>query len=100
MVDTASDRVSVSDIERELGALGYELSAFELPIGPALVASGRSMESMPGIDEQIELYSQRYYVPIEDGGSIAVLSFTTPTMPLVEEFGELFEAIAETLYVS
>lgn len=98
IVDTDA-AVSVSDIERELGARGYELAAVALPAGPAMVATGTSMESMPGVDEQIEVYSQRYYLPLGDDGGIAVLSFTTPTMPLVEEFAELFEVIAETLHV-
>jgi hypothetical protein len=38
-----------------------------------------------------------WYVPHESGRRIAVLTFSTPNVGLAEEFGEVFDALADTL---
>ncbi|HTC80073.1 MAG TPA: hypothetical protein VK848_00900, partial [Acidimicrobiia bacterium] len=38
-----------------------------------------------------------WYVPHESGRRLAVLTFSTPNVGLAEEFGEVFDTVADTL---
>jgi hypothetical protein len=71
-----------------------------LPAGPAVVASGRTLLSDESWDEPVEACTRRYFIPVPGSDRLAVLAFLTPNVVLVEHFGQVFDAIAESVAFS
>jgi hypothetical protein len=69
----------------------------ELPSGPAVRLRRRIHGSVPGQEIRVEVEDVQWFVPSPDGGEVALLAFSTPTLGLAEPFGDLFDAIAGTL---
>lgn len=70
----------------------------ELAAGPA--ARVRHREQVPGANGSAtgpEAEVVTWYVPHQSGRRIAVLTFSTPNVGLADEFGEVFDVLADTL---
>ena len=61
--------------------------------GPAPGRVPAEGESAAGPEAEIVTW----YVPHESGRRLAVLTFSTPNVGLADEFGEVFDALADTL---
>ena len=85
-------------LETALRGRDIETEILDTPGGACLVRRERAGRLLPDTDQLTEVYSAMYYLP--SGGEVIVLSLTTPTMALVDEFSALFDAIAETIEVS
>ncbi|MFN8053635.1 MAG: hypothetical protein U0Q22_19530 [Acidimicrobiales bacterium] len=55
---------------------------------------------LPGIDEAVPMHTVRYYQEIDDTPYVAVLAFTTPNVPVAEDFTELFDQMAATFSIT
>ena len=67
----------------------------ELMAGPGLRVGRRQVVSgATGETSEVEIV--QWYVPHEGGGRLAVLTFSTPNVELADQFGEVFDAIAQT----
>lgn len=49
--------------------------------------------------ESSDAYAHSYLVPHDDGEALCILQLVTPSIGYVEEFGRLFDAIAQTLRI-
>ena len=70
----------------------------ELEAGPAARVRRRGRvpaENGSGTGPEAEIVT--WYVPHESGRRLAVLTFSTPNVGLAEEFGEVFDTVADTL---
>ena len=68
----------------------------ELPAGPGARVRRRSrVPAAGGAGPEAEIVT--WYVPHESGRRLAILTFSTPNVDLAEEFGEVFDALADTL---
>jgi nucleotide-binding universal stress UspA family protein len=79
-------------------AARYGGEATELDAGPA--ARVRRRRPVPeawagSTGKEAEIVT--WYVPHESGRRLAVLTFSTPNVGLADEFGEVFDALADTL---
>lgn len=55
---------------------------------------------LPGIEEAIPMHTVRYYREIDDSPFTAVLAYTTPNVPLADDFTDLFDDMSETFSIS
>jgi|JI10StandDraft_1071094.scaffolds.fasta_scaffold230063_3 hypothetical protein len=94
----APEQLQLGMLETALRGRDIETEILDTPGGACLVRRERAGRLLPDTDQLTEVYSAMYYLP--SGGEVIVLSLTTPTMALVDEFSALFDAIAETIEVS
>lgn len=95
VVHTIGEQVSLRSIEEgltERGA-GPRMSMVESAAGPAAKVRDRSVIPIPGSEQQLEVALRHYYVPVPGGHRIALLSFSTPTLPLEDDLDQLFDAM-------
>jgi hypothetical protein len=100
VVDAApSDRPAPeSTALAEALAARYGGEVGQLAAGPA--ARVRRRGRIPGANGSqtgAEAEVVTWYVPHESGRRIAVLTFSTPNIGLADEFGEVFDTVADTL---
>jgi hypothetical protein len=68
----------------------------ELADGPGTRVHSRGRVPMTtGAGPEAEIVS--WYVPHHTGRRLAILTFSTPNIDLADEFGEVFDALADTL---
>ena len=95
VVHTIGEQVSLQAIQEglvERGA-GTRLSTVESAAGPAVKVRDRSKIPVPGTEQELEVALRHYYVPVPGGHRIALLSFSTPTLPLEDDLDQLFDAM-------
>ncbi|MDN5860573.1 MAG: hypothetical protein L0H84_18370 [Pseudonocardia sp.] len=80
-----------------VGGDGIEVRPVDLPAGRGVLAAGSTEVDDESWDAPQPAYLRRYFVPVAGLDRVAALSFLTPNVALVEEFTEVFDAIAETL---
>ncbi len=69
--------------------------------GRAVRRSGHRKVQVPGLEEQVEILSQQYYVPVpHTTNQVVILTFTTPTLALEDKFAQLFDTMAQTFTFS
>jgi hypothetical protein len=69
----------------------------ELAGGAAIRSTAMVRTGPPLLEYPVDLYVDRYLMLIGEGEGLAIQTFTTPTLPLVDDFQPLFAAIADTL---
>jgi len=70
---------------------------FELDDGRAVRVRGRDKLRYPGAEDDIEVASRQFHVPIPgSSGRVALLTFTTSSLAFEEGFAELFDTMAKT----
>lgn len=76
---------------------GGTVEPVNLPGGSGVRHTGQTMVHDSTWDEPVAAYMRRYFVPVPGTDRLAALSFLTPNLDLVEQFAEVFDAVAETL---
>lgn len=87
-------------LEELLGGDGVEVIPVDLPAGEAVLVSGITEVDDPAWVAPQQARLRRYFVPVAGMSRVAALSFLTPNLDLVEQFDEVFDAIARTLRFS
>jgi hypothetical protein len=96
-----SPPIGGADVLQELlGGDGVEVMPVDLPAGEAVLVSGATEVDDPAWDEPQPAHLRRYFVPVAGMSRMAALSFMTPNLDLVDQFDEVFDAIARTLRFS
>jgi hypothetical protein len=85
-------RASLLDVE-----FRHAVDLFELDDGRAVRVRGRDKLRYPGAEDDIEVASRQFHVPIPgSNGRVALLTFITSSLPFEEGFAELFDTMAKT----
>jgi len=67
-----------------------------LPVGPSVCLKETRPEWFEDAPDPSFFRFVQYLIPVEDGGGTAVLTFSTPSIPFIDDFEEVFLAVAET----
>jgi hypothetical protein len=79
------------------GEFKHAVDLFELDDGRAVRVRGRDKLRYPGADEDVEVVSRQYHVPMPGTHErVALLTFTTSSLAFEEGFAELFDTMAAT----
>jgi hypothetical protein len=73
------------------------LSVVNLASGEAVLEVGPVTVRHPEWETPVPAHQRRYFFPVPGSERVAVLTFLTPNLELVEAFDTIFEAIAQTL---
>lgn len=87
-------------IERDARDADVEITTRELPAGLAVSTAGHLEVANPGWSDTVPAFTRRFYLPVPGLGRVAALTFVTPNLDLVEQFDEVFAAIAGTVSFS
>ena len=87
-------------IEQDARDADIEITTRELPAGPAVSTAGHLDVAHPGWSDAVRAFTRRFYLPVPGLDRVAALTFVTPNLDLVDEFDEVFAAIAGTLSFS
>ncbi|WP_410591442.1 hypothetical protein [Amycolatopsis sp. lyj-23] len=87
-------------IEQDARAADVEITTRELPAGLAVSTAGHLDVEHAGWSDTVRAFTRRFYLPVPGLGRVAALTFVTPNLDLVDEFDEVFAAIAGTLSFS
>jgi hypothetical protein len=92
------DGASAGDILADLESQrGKTASMLELPdVGPIVRCSYLDRLPIEGRTEVAEFAIFQYYLPVPGGRDLVVATGATPTLPMTEIFGQLFDAILST----
>jgi len=90
-----------NDPESMLGELGgsdgRRVDSVELDAGMAIRRRGRRSRLFPGAEQPVEFVSHQYFLRVPNTTDrIALLTFATPTLPLEDDLGDLFESMAQS----
>jgi hypothetical protein len=77
---------------------GWRTTPIELPAGPAVVSTGTV--TLSEVEPPVTAWARRYFVPIPGQDRLVTLAFLTPHAELADAFGEVFDAVAESLAFS
>jgi hypothetical protein len=91
------DTVRMGLSEQRAGQPAMRLTPVTLPAGEAVQEVGPVKVRHPDWEAPVTAHQRRYFLPVAGSGRVAVLTFLTPNLDLVEAFDGVFEAIAETL---
>ena len=90
----------LDEVRAGLDGHADRVTQVDLPAGPGVVAVGRTEVRDPSWSSSVPAHSRRYVVPVPGTPTMAILSFLTPNLDLIEQFDEVFAAVAETLSFS
>jgi hypothetical protein len=77
------------------GWRGIEVRVAEIPTGSVVRLQGLQEGDVGGLATGVVTLVVQYFVPVPGTPSLAVLTFTTPTLALAEPFTALFDTMAE-----
>ena len=93
-----SDPADIARYLRDRGGAGgqrAELRVVDIPAGRAVRLQGMQEGDVSGVASGVVTLVVQYFLPVPGTESLAVLTFTTPTLALAEPFAGLFDAMAE-----
>jgi hypothetical protein len=75
----------------------HAVDIFELDDGRAVRVRGRDKLRYPGAEDDVEVASRQFHVPVPgSNGRVALLTFTTSSLAFEQGFAELFDTMATT----
>jgi hypothetical protein len=87
-------------IEQDARDADIEITTRELPAGLAVSTAGHLDVEHVGWSDTVRAFTRRFYLPVPGLDRVAALTFVTPNLDLIDEFDEVFAAIAGTLAFS
>src|ERR1051325_6397953 len=96
--DCATDGTDFSRMATELADAdgARTISVVDLEAGRAVKRSGHRHTQFPGTEEQLELLTHQFFIPVPDTTNLlAVVAFPSPTLALEDDMVALFDTIAE-----
>jgi len=97
-VYAATDGTDFSRMATELADAdgARTISVVDLEAGRAVKRSGHRHTQFPGTEEQLELLTHQFFIPVPDTTNLlAVVAFASPTLALEDDMVALFDTIAE-----
>lgn len=72
------------------------VASVDLSVGPVIrIAETRTVQ-LEDWPQAGQFFTVQFFIPTPSGTGLAILTFTTPTLPLADGFSDLFDVIAES----